>query len=406
MKDVWKKARYPGVRFREHHERRYNRQMDRYFTIRYKRNGKSVTEAVGWASHGMNEQKANMMRAEIIQNIREGKRPQSLAEKRQIEKDRIQAQKTEIELKKQKNVTFVTLADEFLRWAKVNKKDHVNDKSRYQNHINPVFGDMAAKDVSPFLLEQFKSDLMKKELSPKTIHNCLTLIRTIFRKGKIWGLYSGEIPTEKITFPKIDNIRTRFLSHQEASDLLEILEEGSEKVYHQALLSMHAGLRFSEIANLTWTDLDLENEILQIRNPKGGVSRQAFITEPLREIFLSLKDEGSRNPKELVFPNTKGGAQQQISKAFYKAIDDLGFNDKITDRRQKVVFHTLRHTFGSWLAIQGTSLYEIMELMGHKDIKMTQRYAHLMPSVKRAAVNKMAATFLNHQKEEDPKIER
>ena len=106
MKEVWGKARYPGIRFREHPERLYNRQKDRYFIIRYKRNGKSIAEAVGWASHGMNEQKANLMRAEIIQNIREGKRPQSLAEKRQMEVDRRQTEEREKELNKKKKCYF------------------------------------------------------------------------------------------------------------------------------------------------------------------------------------------------------------------------------------------------------------------------------------------------------------
>ncbi len=72
---------------------------------------------------------------------------------------------------------------------------------------------------------------------------------------------------------------------------------------------------------------------------------------------------------------------------------EIGFNKGITDNRQKVSFHTLRHTFASWLAIQGTSLYEIKELMGHKSITMTERYAHLMPDVKLKAVNKLANDF-------------
>ncbi len=74
---------------------------------------------------------------------------------------------------------------------------------------------------------------------------------------------------------------------------------------------------------------------------------------------------------------------------------EIGFNKGITDNRQKVSFHTLRHTFASWLAIQGTSLYEIKELMGHKSIEMTERYAHLMPNVKLKAVNKLADDFVS-----------
>ena len=67
----------------------------------------------------------------------------------------------------------------------------------------------------------------------------------------------------------------------------------------------------------------------------------------------------------------------------------LGLNDGITDRRQKVVFHSLRHTFASWLALDGVDIYRIKELMRHKDITQTQRYAHLMPSDARAAVERL-----------------
>ena len=74
-------------------------------------------------------------------------------------------------------------------------------------------------------------------------------------------------------------------------------------------------------------------------------------------------------------------------------IQELGFNKGVANKRYNVSFHTLRHSFASWLAIQGTSLYEIKELLGHKSIEMTERYAHLIPSVKRKAVNRLAGTF-------------
>jgi integrase len=61
-------------------------------------------------------------------------------------------------------------------------------------------------------------------------------------------------------------------------------------------------------------------------------------------------------------------------------------NVGITERRQKVTFHTLRHTFASWLAIQGTPILAIKELLGHKSLAMTERYSHLIPDMKREAV--------------------
>jgi site-specific recombinase XerD len=70
-------------------------------------------------------------------------------------------------------------------------------------------------------------------------------------------------------------------------------------------------------------------------------------------------------------------------------------NEGIEDRRQMVSFHTLRHTFASWLAIQGTPILEIKELMGHNSLAMTERYAHLIPDQKRVSVARMEETFLD-----------
>jgi integrase len=67
----------------------------------------------------------------------------------------------------------------------------------------------------------------------------------------------------------------------------------------------------------------------------------------------------------------------------------LKFNEGITDKRQKLVFHSLRHTFASWLAMQGTPIYTIAQLMGHKSITMSERYAHLSPDHKKEAVKNM-----------------
>lgn len=61
-------------------------------------------------------------------------------------------------------------------------------------------------------------------------------------------------------------------------------------------------------------------------------------------------------------------------------MEGLGLNDGITDRRQKVVAHTLRHTFASWHVMAGTDIYTLKELLGHSVIQMTERYSHLAPA--------------------------
>jgi integrase len=73
-------------------------------------------------------------------------------------------------------------------------------------------------------------------------------------------------------------------------------------------------------------------------------------------------------------------------------VDLLEFNSGVTDPRQRFYFHTLRHTFAWWLAIQGEPLLTIKELLGHKTLVMTMRYTHLMPDQKRKAVERLVSS--------------
>lgn len=151
-------------------------------------------------------------------------------------------------------------------------------------------------------------------------------------------------------------------------------------------------LRFGEIANLHYSDIDLENKRIYIRDPKNQTARTAIMPETIKEIMQYKKNivEGD----DLLYKNKKGEKYQiLLRKQFNKIINRLHFNDNITDARFKVVFHTLRHTFASWLAIQGTPIYTIKELMGHKSLAITERYTHLIPDIKANAVESLSKNF-------------
>ena len=98
-------------------------------------------------------------------------------------------------------------------------------------------------------------------------------------------------------------------------------------------------------------------------------------------------------PEDYVFPARHGEKIDRISNTFMRAVENLDLNEGITDPRQKVVFHTLRHTFASWLAIQGTPILTIKELMGHQSLAMTERYSHLSPDHKKQAVEGIERVF-------------
>ena len=115
------------------------------------------------------------------------------------------------------------------------------------------------------------------------------------------------------------------------------------------------------------------------------------MSEAVREM---LKARLPENLNDLIFKDRwHKGQIKAVSNTFENAVTELGFNKGVEDQRQKVVFHTLRHTFGSWLAIQGTPILTIKELMGHKSLSMTERYAHLTPDVKKDATLALEAAF-------------
>jgi integrase len=174
--------------------------------------------------------------------------------------------------------------------------------------------------------------------------------------------------------PQGDNRRLRFLTHDEADLLLESLTKKSAQLYEIALISLHCGLRAGETFALTWGDVDLQRGVMTLRDTKSGRNRTAFMTEAVKEI-LCEKSRGEND--DLVFSGRGGVRITSVSPTFDRVVRDLGFNQGVTDPRQKVVFHTLRHTYASWLVESGVDLYTVKELMGHSTIALTERYSHL-----------------------------
>jgi integrase len=166
-----------------------------------------------------------------------------------------------------------------------------------------------------------------------------------------------------------------------------------------ALLSMHTGLRAGEIFSLTWADVDLEQGLLTLRDTKSGRTRYAYITEAVKRM---LQSHPRGKLDDLVFPARGGTRRVQISHAFRQVVNALGLNDNVVDARYLVTFHTLRHTYASWLVMRGTPLYTVQRLLGHQTSAMTERYSHLAPDHLKEAVQGLE-NFLDYQEEQDAK---
>jgi len=362
--------------------KKFKKKPDICYYIAFKLDNKLIWEKCGWLSEGYSEKLAAEIRSERIRAKRHG---------------------AELPQQKKKAMKFKELAEKYLEWSAANKcKKGYDDQNRYDNHLKERFDNKRIDDISPFDLERLKTELAKAEYSASTIRHCLGLVKSMFNKAVDWNLYKGTNPGKKVKSPVMQNKRDRFLSFEEANHLLMELKAKDIMLHDLALLSLHTGARAGELLNLKAQDIDFKNGLISLKDTKNNETRYAPMTKAVKEI---LKARIPKEPGTLVFSSKKGKKIAQVSVNFFRFIDRLGLNDGVTDRRRRVVFHTLRHTFASWLAIQGTPIYTISKLMGHKSVSMSERYAHLSPDIKRTAIDNLDAVFNGKSTVAESKVE-
>jgi site-specific recombinase XerD len=388
----WISTNFPGVRYYKHKTRKHGVAYDRYFAIRYQRDGKRREEGLGWASDGWTAQEAALELAKLKKAHKTGTGPATLAEKREKVKDK----------KEQDIRDKSTFGDFFTKTyypqAKADKDEqsYKREHGLFKNWIKPVIGALRLKDIAPIHLEKIKKNMNDADKSPRSIQYCLAVVRQVFNHALRHGVFIGQNPVKKIKIPKVDNKRLRFLTRNEAETLLNALKNESTEMYEMALLSLHCGLRASEIFRLAWIDINIKQGLLTIKNSKGNKTRFAYMTDQVKKMLL-IKEIGE--PNNLLYPAPDGRQRREIPRTYESVVKDLGFNEGITDRRDKVVFHSLRHSYASWLVQQGVDLYVVKDRLGHSTMAMTERYSHLAPENALGTV-KTIENFLNQTKDE------
>ncbi len=405
VKDQWEVI-HKGIRIKKHPTRKHGIKPDIYYTCRFQFNGKRINSALGWASDGWTLDKAIVRMSELKKEARAGagiethrKKQVQADEQRKIKEQQEKArqeqeEKDNMPLKKYFNDIYYPAISQEKK-----KGSHAREESLFRLWINPVMGKKSFRDISTFDLERLKKSILEAGRAPRSVEYALTTLGQIFRHAERLGYFQGDIPTTKVRRPKYDNKRVKFLSQDEAHNLLEILQKKSQETYEMALLSLHCGLRAGEIFSLTWKDVDLDHGLITLLDTKSGKTRSVSMTATVQSVFMA-KEQGDKT--NLVFPDKKsGGIRKQISKSFPRTVSEAGLNDGIDDRRQRVTFHTLRHTFASWLVMSGISLYDVKELLGHATLTMTERYAHLAPDRNKKAAETMDQVFQKGKAERD-----
>jgi len=375
----WNSAGYQGIRYREHPTRKNGVKPDRYFVLRYRLGGKRIEEALGWASEGWTVQKAIVELSKLKQSHKLAEGPQTLKQKREMAMARRDTEEKEKIREKQESITFAEYFYQvYFPIAKMHKKpfSYEQEEIHFRLWIKPVLGIKTFKEIKPFDLERLKKKLLneKDKKSPRTIQYIFATFRQVWNMAKRDGLVIEESPSKKVKIPKFDNKRQRFMTPDEEQALLAKLSTKSPQVHDIALLSLRTGMRASEIFNLKWGHLDIENGRILIMDAKGDKSRIAFMTEDIKTMFNNMIRLG---PDAYVFHSSTGGKMKEVSNTFARTVNELKLNEGISDSRRHVCFHTCRHTFASRLAESGVDLYTIKTLLGHSTITLTERYSHL-----------------------------
>lgn len=359
---------------------------DKTFYVIYKdlKTNKKVDLKVGRGSDGITEKFCSNKRKQILEELRLGD-TQNTIKNRRIFKE---------------TSTLDMIAEQYHENRKLHlTPENLRDaKALYNNHISPFIGDKDIESITDSDIENIM--LQKKDtLSHRTINIIVEKISTIFNFAIKKKLFSGSNPARSVEKLSENNERTRFLSTEEINELLKNVKT-NDILYIFTVLSLTTGGRLKTICDIKIQDIDLKHKIITLYDFKNKTTYQGFIKDDKFFISLLKKYMENKNPTDfLLGRDTLVANYRYIQRALSKILERL-FNQELLKnssssslveqaekRRNRVVIHTLRHTFASQLVINGTPIFTVQNLMNHKDLKMTQRYAKLAPDSGRNSIN-------------------
>jgi integrase len=306
--------------------------------------------------------------------------------------------------KKKKIVTLRDFIDDrYKTWFVANHKRGQRNidaiESQFANLLDKPLG-----DVNAWAVEKYKASRLKKGIAPATVNRDIVRLKALIAKAVEWGTLSAHtLKAVKRAKGEADMV-VRYLSEDEEKALRKALDERekrarvrrlsgnawraergvetlpvisgySDHLQPMVLVSLNTGLRRGELTSITWADIDLKKKILTVRGgyAKGGKARHVPLNSEAIAVLKAYKKQ--RDEDGAIFPVL------DVKRAWAPLLK----NAKIAGFR----WHDLRHSFASKLVAAGVDLNTVRELLGHVDLKMTLRYAHLAPEHKAAAVEKL-----------------
>lgn len=359
------KTKFTGVYYRESVT---NGKPDKTYYITYKDNFNKMHELkIGKYSEGVREAYCNQKRNEFITKLRLGEEP-PIASKN----------------KKKKVVLLSDIADKYFKTRKDGKSKN-SDIATFNKHLKDYFVDV--ESITKYDIEKLKLSLKEKvntkgnPLSDQTIKNIFGILSAVVNFGLREGLIKNNI-TKHYKRSTIDNARERYLTKKEIERLYKTLESKYPYFYFIfAKIALNTGARAATIMNIKKKDINFTQNTIILKDFKNNSTYTGFLSDELTILLKQYTKQLKLN--DYLF--TLG--QTTLLRNLGKIFNEL-FNKGLdpADRKNRAVVHTLRHTFASYLAINGTPIFTIQKLMNHKDIKMTMRYAKLAPDSGRKSV--------------------
>jgi integrase len=272
--------------------------------------------------------------------------------------------------RRQRAILFNELADDALDYSRQHKRTASFDAWKMPL-LRSWFGPLLPSAITPQLIESKLAELADAGRSPATLNRTKALLSLVFSVAMRNGKASVN-PARLVRPRRENNSRVRFLLPAEELLLRRAIRKFHPNRIPEFNLALHTGMRLSEQYGLTWPDVDLVNRVLTIPRSKHGEKRHIPINSAAHTALLAL----AGSPRVC--------QRGRTWRSWFK--DCLA-----CARIQNFRWHDLRHTFASRLVMAGVDLFTVKELLGHKTIASTLRYAHLAPAHASKAVEVLTA---------------
>ena len=359
-----KSKKYTGVYYRLSSD---GKDKTYYFVYKDTNDKKHKWVNCGKHSEGIREGTVSTLRSEQLSKMRHGEDITVVADK-----------------KKKDIITLDDLAQTYFKDAKTTK----HRQNKYHNYIQKPFGNKDIQSIDKQSIKKLLDEVQAMGRANQTVNGVRELLSAIYNHSIKEHNLQIINPCTGIKKLQVDNSRERYLS----SDEIQLLKEHLQDNFTLLLfieLSLLTGGRLETVLNIRKKDIDLNHRTVTLKNHKTGKTYTGYLEND--EVIQTLQGHLKKiniNDFVLSFDNHKAQATKRQIQCRLKPILDRLFNEglAVDDRQNRVVIHTLRHTFASHLAINGTPIFTIQKLMNHADIKQTLRYAKLSPENGKNAV--------------------